>query len=123
MSDQAPNLDITVRRAARAAARRLAVELDPSLKAGVETALQIHGKNGRPERYGVDPIALGSLIVSAAALAWTIYTDLRDQTPKPTRKAISRRVRLELAIDDPVTSAQRDRIIEVVVEEIVEDAE
>jgi hypothetical protein len=115
--------DIAVRRTARAAARRLAAEIDPDIKTTVETALRDRAADGRPERYGADPVALGSLLVSAAALAWTIYRDLRGKTPEPTRRTVGQRVRLELPVTDPVPSAQRDRIIEVVVEEIVQDAE
>jgi hypothetical protein len=115
MSDQ----DIAVRRTARAAARRLATEIDPDIKTTVETALRDHATD---ERYGADPVAVGSLVVSAASLAWTIYRDLRDKTPKPARKTVEQRVRIELPATDQVPAAQRDRIIEVVVEEVVEDA-
>jgi hypothetical protein len=34
----------------------------------------------RPGRYR-DPVLVASLIVSAATLAWTIYTDQRHHTP------------------------------------------
>ena len=32
----------------------------------------------------MDPVALASLIVGVASLAWTVYTDLRKRTVKPT---------------------------------------
>jgi hypothetical protein len=113
------NPDIAVRRTARAAARRLAADIDPDIKTAVETALRDPATD---ERYGVDPVALGSLVISAASLAWTIYRDLRDKIPKPAKKTIEQRVRLELPVTDQVPAAQRDRIIEVVVEQVVEDA-
>jgi hypothetical protein len=111
--------DIAVRRTARAAARRLAAEINPDIKTTVETALRDHATD---ERYGADPVALGSLVVSAASLAWTIYRDLRDKTAKPDRKTVEQRVRIELPATDQVPAAQRDRIIGVVVEEVIEEA-
>jgi hypothetical protein len=112
--------DITVKRAARSAARRLASELDPSLRTQVETALEARDGDGRPQQY-VDPVSLGSLIVSAAALAWTIYKDQRGKTPRPAPKAIVEQVELELPANDPVPPVQRARVIEVAVEEVLDD--
>jgi hypothetical protein len=113
-------IDIAVRRAARAAARRLADELDPGLRTQVEAALQASDENARPQQYA-DPAALGSLIVSAAALAWTICKDLREKAPKPAPKVIVKQVELELPASAPVPPAQRARVIEVVVEEILDN--
>jgi len=121
-------MDFAVRRAARAAARRLA-DLDPDsdvdldLRSQVETALQEHDADARPQQYA-DPVALGSLIVGAAGLAWGIYKDLREKTektPKPPANVIVTQVELKLPATDPVPPAQRARIIEVVVEEILDD--
>jgi len=120
-------MDIAVRRAARATARRLA-DLDPDydsdsdldLRTQVETALQAHDADTRPHQYA-DPVALGSLIVSAAGLAWGIYKDQREKTPKPPAKVIITQVELKLPAGDPVPPAQRARIIEVVVEEILDN--
>ena len=113
-------MDIAVRRTARATARRLA-EFDPRLRTQVEEALQAHDTDARPQQY-TDPIALGSLIVSAAGLAWTIYKDQHEKAPKPTTKVIITQVELKLPASDPVPPAQRARIIEVVVEEILDNA-
>jgi hypothetical protein len=110
--------DIAVRRAARAAARRLTGEIGPDLRTQVEAALEASDGDARPQQY-VDPVALGSLIVSAAGLAWTIYRDLRKKSPKPASQVIVRQVELELPVGDPVPPAQRARVIEVVVEEIL----
>ncbi len=46
----------------------------------VEAAL--HQSDGRPQQY-VDPVAIGSLIVAIATLAWTIYKDQTKTTPEP----------------------------------------
>lgn len=112
--------DIAVRRAARAAARRLADELDPALRTQVEAALQAGDGDARPQQYA-DPVALGSLIVSVAGLAWTIYKDLQEKAPKPGPKVIVKQVERELPASDPVPPAQRARVIEVVVEEILDN--
>ncbi|ABW13034.1 hypothetical protein Franean1_3636 [Parafrankia sp. EAN1pec] len=112
--------EIAVRRAARATARRLADELDPGLRTQVEDALQAGAGDTRPQQYS-DPAALGSLIVSAAGLAWTIYKDLREKAPKPTPKVIVTTLDLELPATDAVPPAQRARVIEVVVEEILDN--
>ncbi len=102
-----------VDRTARAAARRLA----PEVEAQVEAALHARNTN----QY-FDPVALGSLIVSTATLAWTVYKDLRNKTPKPARETIAEQVRTELPTD-PTPPADLDKIIEVIVDEIIKDAE
>ena len=70
--------------AARSAATILAPDLGQNLPAEVEAALAARGGDYRPERY-LDPVSLGSLIVSVATLAWTIYNDQRGriQEAKP----------------------------------------
>ena len=138
-------MDIAVRRAARAAARRLADLVSDSdsdsgpgsgsgsgfgpdldLRTQVETALQDLDADARPQQY-TDPVALGSLIVSAAGLAWGIYKDLReksektDKAPKPAANVIITQVELKLPASDPVPPAYRTRIIEVVVEEVLDN--
>jgi tetratricopeptide (TPR) repeat protein len=112
--------DIAVKRAARSAARRLASELDPSLRTQVETALEARDGDERPQQY-VDLVSLGSLIVSAAALAWTIYKDQRDKTPKPALNVIVTQVDLKLPDSEPIPPIQRARVIEVVVGEVLDD--
>jgi hypothetical protein len=49
-----------------------------------------------PMRF-VDPVSLGSLIVSAAALCWTVYKDLRRKSPKPAHNVVALQVRIELS--------------------------
>jgi hypothetical protein len=55
----------------RAAAHRLVAEHGPGLVTDVEAALHARGSAQRPEQY-LDPVSLGSLIVSVATLAWTV---------------------------------------------------
>jgi hypothetical protein len=105
---------------ARAAAHRLAAEY-PGLPAKVEAALYARGLTQRPERY-LDPISLGALIVSVASLAWTVYTDLRKKTPMPSPDVVFRTVRVQLRDADDLASAQRERIIGIVVDETIQAA-
>lgn len=122
MSDQGMVTGDPVSRSARAAARRLATTHGTELEAQVEAALYARGTNQRPNQY-FDPVTLGSLIVSTAALAWTVYKDLRNKPSKITLEIITRRVRVELPAGDPTSQFDRDKIIEIVVEEIIKDAE
>jgi hypothetical protein len=122
MSEHGPVTDSPVERAARSAARRLTAEHSPGTDAEVEAALYARGTQRRPEQY-FDPISLGSLIVSVATLAWTVYQDLRKKTPTPPRDVVERRVRVELPASNQAGTAERDRVIEVVVDEIVKDAD
>jgi len=122
MSEQGIVIGDPVSRSARAAARRLATILGPELEAQVEAALYARGTNQRPNQY-FDPTTLGSLLVSTAALAWTVYKDLRNKPPKTAREIVTRRVQVELLASDPTSPFDRDKIIEIVVEEIIKDAE
>ncbi len=118
MSESPPVADGPVARGARAAAQRLAEGPGGSLTADVEASL--HSQNaGHPEQY-LDPISLGALIVSSASLAWTIYTDLKTKTSRPSPQVIARRVRIELADRAPIKPTERDRIIDVVVAETIQ---
>ncbi|MCA1694693.1 MAG: hypothetical protein LC749_08175 [Actinobacteria bacterium] len=109
--------------AARAAAQALAGELGTRLPGDVETVLR--ARDDAPvDQYVVDPISLASLIVSVASFAWTAYRDLKTKTGDPARDVIERRVRVNVRdseLDAP--PAQRDRIIEVVVTEIMGSTE
>lgn len=111
-----------IEHSARAAAHRLAAQYGPGLPAEVEAALHTRGTDQRPERY-VDPVAVASLIVSVATLAWTVYNDLRTKTPQPSPDVVARTVRVRLNDTAGLDTAQRDRIIDVVVEETVRTVE
>jgi hypothetical protein len=103
---------------ARGAARRLAAELDPGIEIDVEAALHARGRAPQPAQY-FDPISLGTMIVSIATLAWNVYTDLRRRTPQPSAETVTRTVRVQLRDADAIAPEQRDRIIEVVVDEVL----
>lgn len=117
LSQQEPLNGSTIGRSARAAARRLATDHGPEVEAQVEAALY-----ARSTKQYFDPIALGSLIVSVATLAWTVYTDLRKKTPQPPRDTIAELVRAELNSDD-LPPADLDKIIDLVVEEMTKDTD
>ncbi|MFC5148289.1 hypothetical protein [Streptomyces aureoversilis] len=126
MSEQTAATDNPADRGARAAARRLSATHGAQLEAQVEAALHARGAGagGRAGQYlDADPFALGSLIVSVASLAWTVYQDLRTRTPSPSRSVIARRVRIELPADGRSAAEERDRIIDIVVEEVTRDGE
>ncbi|WUH89388.1 hypothetical protein OG900_03980 [Streptomyces sp. NBC_00433] len=116
-----------VAQGARAAAQRLAGPAHPDLAVDVEVALHTRGADDEPRQYA-DPAALGSLIVSIATLAWTIYNDIRSRsTAAPAPDAVARRVRHELDRSDtpapPLPPAERDRIIDVTIEETLTPAQ
>jgi hypothetical protein len=76
--------------AARAAAAILAPDLDLGLPAEVEAALHAR-ESGRQAPGQYDPAAIAglavgaaSLIVSSAQLAWSILSDQREHTAKPS---------------------------------------
>lgn len=107
---------------ARAAAARLEPELGAQLGQDVEAA--IHAQEGSaPERYVLDPVSLAGLIVSVASFAWTVYRDLKKETPEPSRDVVARTVRVRLEDPGSHSAAERDRVIEVVVDETIKQAE
>jgi hypothetical protein len=106
-----------VDRIARSAAQRLAQDSDlPLLVAEVERQLQV-GDAGEAERYEPITISLAALLVSVAGLAWTVYTDLKKQTPRPDPEVIKRRIRVQVELPEQVSAADRDRVLAVVVEQ------
>jgi putative transposase len=72
-----------------------------------------------PPQYA-DPIALASLIVAIASLAWTVYTDLRKRTAQPKAEVVARTVRV-IQHDQGQADAP-DHIVEVVVTETIRPA-
>jgi hypothetical protein len=106
---------------ARAAAERLTPDYGPGLAADVEAALHTRGLEQRPERY-FDPVSVGSLIVSIATLAWTIYTDLKKKTSSPAPDVVARTVRVELRKQGD-TAVPPGQIADVVVTEVIKAAQ
>jgi hypothetical protein len=74
---------------ARTAAQQLEAEGGPGLLAEVEAVLATRESPSTPPQY-IDPVALASLIVAIASLAWTVYTDLRKRTAKPSAEVVAR---------------------------------
>jgi hypothetical protein len=104
---------------ARAAAQRLEPETTPGLVAEVEAALATRTSPSAPSQY-VDPLALASLIVTIASLAWTVYGDLKKRTAQPAAEVVARTVRVTLR--DTGQAAAPDRIVDVVVTEAIRAA-
>ncbi len=118
--------------AARAAAAILAPDLSRNLPVEVEAALAARGGDQRPDRY-VDVVSLGTLIVSVATLAWTIYNDQRNRmkeqltepnhaAQEPEAESIARQVRITLREQDTALPPGTERITEVVATEIIRQA-
>ncbi|MEU6705669.1 hypothetical protein [Streptomyces wuyuanensis] len=105
-----------VERAALAAVER--VGGGDSLRADVLARLR--SPDGRTHRY-LDVVALASLIVTAASSGWVIVQDLRRRGAERRREVVTRRIRIELAGDATVSAAERDAVIEAVVEQIVRE--
>ena len=106
---------------ARRAAMRLGDEMDRNLPAAVEARVQ--AGSTAPQRFEpATTIALAALILSAAKFAWDIYRDIKkDSKATPAREVIARRMRLELAAGAELNSEQSDRVIAVVVDELMND--
>jgi hypothetical protein len=121
-SQEATPMSDPVEQTARAAARRLAAEHARGLPIDVEAALHARGSVPRPDQY-LDPVSLAGLIVSAASLAWTVYADLKTRTAKPAPEVVARAVRVRLEHAGEHEPAERDHIIEIVVDETVQSAE
>lgn len=114
-NEQRP-MDDPVWAIARAAALRLAPECEQRIVADVEAALHKQDLPQPPGQY-LDPISLGGLIVGVAALAWSVYADLRRRNRQPPADAIERTMRVRLRSTEAIDPSQRDRIVEIVVEE------
>ena len=104
---------------ARRAAQRLEAEDRPGLLAHVEVALADREHEAAPSQY-LDPVALASLIVSIASLAWNIYVDRKKRAGKPTAEMLSRTIRVTL--QDTGQSSALDHIVDVVVTETIRAA-
>ena len=105
--------------AARAAAQQFEAEAGPGLVAEVEAVLATRESPSAPPQY-VDPTALASLIVAIASLAWTVYTDMKKRTAKPSAEVIARTVRVGLR--EQGQAAAPGHIVEVVVTEALRAA-
>ena len=113
----------SVANAARSAAVILAPDLGQHLPVAVEAALAARGGDQRPDRY-LDLASLGSLIVSVATLAWTVYNDQRNRSHErqPEADSIARQVRITLREQDTALPPGTEHITEVVATEIIRHA-
>jgi hypothetical protein len=104
---------------ARRAAERLAARLGADLPANVEAALQ-GSAAGAPQRFeAATLIALAALVLNIVKFAWDLRKDMRAAAaPSPSAEVIARRMRLEVPLPNGTTTAQRDQIIAVVVDEL-----
>jgi hypothetical protein len=103
---------------ARRAALRLSGELDRNLPAAVEARIQ----GGEiPQRFDMaTTIALATLILNVAKFAWDIYRDRKkDAKAAPAPEAVARQLRLELKVAHDIDIGRRDRVIAVVVDELM----
>jgi hypothetical protein len=105
--------------AARAAAQQLQAEAGPGLVAEVEAVLATRESPSAPPQY-IDPVALASLIVAIASLAWTVYTDLKKRTAQPPAEVIARTVRVSRR--DQGQADAPDHVVEVIVTETIRAA-
>jgi hypothetical protein len=105
--------------AARAAAQQLQAEAGPRLVAEVEAVLATRESPSAPPQY-VDPVALASLVVAIASLAWTVYTDLKKRTAQPAPEVVTRTVRVTR--QDQGQADAPDHVVEVVVTETIRAA-
>ena len=103
---------------ARRTAERLAVQFGADLPANVEAALQ--GAGDPPQRYeAATLIAMATLVLNIVKFAWDLRKDLRGAAAPPSsREMVARRIRLDVALPHGTTSAQRDQVIAVVVDEL-----
>ena len=106
--------------AARSAAAVLAPDLGLNLPVEVEAALAARSGDQRPDRY-LDLGSLGSLIVSAATLAWTVYNDQRNRSHErqPEAGSVARQVRITLRDRDTALPPGTERVTEVVATESI----
>jgi hypothetical protein len=104
----------------RASGQRLAQAMGGEIVVEIEEALR-DIKPTRSDRY-VDPIALGGLIVSMAALAWTIIEDLRQRGDELKREVIVRRLLSEVEVKQSLPQSERTVVIDVIADEALRAA-
>jgi ferric-dicitrate binding protein FerR (iron transport regulator) len=113
--------------AARRAAARLAPDLGSDLPALTERALAGQERTAPRRSYDAGAsLAVAALLVSLAQFGWQIYRDLKEDREKreetdrrQTLQVLIRRMRLSLDAPQGLSVQQRDRLLEVVAEEIL----
>jgi hypothetical protein len=62
---------------------------------------------------------LAALVLNIVKFAWDLRKDMRAAaSPPPSPEVIARRVRLEVALPNGVSTAQRDQIVTAVMDEL-----
>ncbi|HEY0014845.1 MAG TPA: hypothetical protein VGC13_00950 [Longimicrobium sp.] len=102
---------------ARAAGRRLALELDPGLEVAVERLLVPARYESSPARFDAVGIAIAGLVVSIAQFVWHIYRDSTANREK-TRESIVLQIRVQVDVPAVLTPEERDLVIDAVLEEM-----
>jgi hypothetical protein len=108
---------------ARTAAARLN-DLDPDLSAAMDRVLDGQERPRRRGVGGIDPghaLALASFVLSLVQFGWSVYRDHRQDREK-ARDVLIRRLTMRIEQDegdDLIPPGSRDRITEVVAEEIL----
>jgi len=104
---------------ARKAALRLAENTDPSLPQRVEAVLAQGGEERPPDQYDAGAvIGLAGLVVSIASFVYAIYLKMKESSSEPPKQeAMARRVRVQFSEHQRISPEERDRIIDIVVEE------
>lgn len=121
----------------RRAAARLAGEVDPGLPQMAELVLE-EGLSPEPTRSfdaGLS-VAVAGFLLAAAQFGWQVYRDIRKDRREAAEEAAKaakgdghglrsvmiRRMRMSLDAPPGVAESQRDRLVEVAVEEILAEA-
>ena len=101
---------------ARAAAERLGPDFGPLTVAEVEAALYARHGPRVAEKY--DPVSVGILIVAIVTLAWTVYSDHRQEKPDAPREETERTIRTKISREFEATPTGA-RITEEVIMQII----
>ncbi|MCP5365739.1 MAG: hypothetical protein H6905_11030 [Hyphomicrobiales bacterium] len=96
---------------ARQAAQRLGAEMDPSLPACVERALQ--KRFSLPSETLFDGDDIGTFIVTSATAGCRIYAEIAEKSIQPSFGYIERKLRSEMGIDEGM-SPDHDNVIETI---------
>ena len=65
---------------------------------------------------------MAALLVSIAQFAWQVYRDRRKDRAAVAPEGLARQLRLSVEVPPQVTAANRDRLIAVVVAEVLTSA-
>lgn len=104
--------------AARIVARELATEHGPQIEIDAEAALYARQAESEESARYIDPVSLGSLIVSIASLAYTVYNNHKNRKEKPTAERVALELRVEQRKHRKLTGPE-EKIIEIISAEVI----